>query len=121
MAVRRKTAVFAWIVLIALLIAVLLVGGYWVLRLGFGTDVFDRSGWKNTDAGMQYWDQNGAPLTGWQEIDGTRFYFHEDGVMATGWQEIDGSRYYLGISGVPHTGWQTIEGKLYYCTPPADK
>lgn len=121
MAVRRKTAVFAWIVLIVLLIAVLLVGGYWVLRLGFDTDVFDRSGWKNTDAGMQYWDQDGKPLTGWQEIDGTTFYFGPDGNLATGWQEIQGARYYLGISGVPYVGWQRIDQNLYYCAPPTDK
>ena len=111
MAVRRKTAVFAWIVLIVLLIAVLLVGGYWVLRLGFDTDVFDRSGWKSTDTGTQYWNYDGEPLTGWQEIDGTTFYFGPDGNLATGWQEIDGSRYYLGVSGVPYMGWQTVDGQ----------
>lgn len=115
---RRRTPVFLWIVLTVLLLAVLAVGSYWVLLLGFDTDLFDRSGWKSTDAGMQYLNYDGEPLTGWQEIDGTRFYFREDGIMATGWQELDGHRYYLGVSGVPHTGWQTIDGKLYYCTPP---
>lgn len=114
MAARRRTPVFVWIVLIVLLIAVLLVGGYWVLRLGFDTDVFDRSGWKSTDTGTQYWNYDGEPLTGWQEIDGTTFYFGPDGYLAAGWQEIDGSRYYLGVSGVPYIGWQMIEDQRYY-------
>lgn len=114
MTARRRIPTFAWIAVILLLIAVLVVGGYWVLRLGFDVDIFDRSGWKTTDAGMQYLNYDGEPLVGWQEIDGTRFYFREDGTMATGWLELDGHRYYLGVSGVPHTGWQTVDGQRCY-------
>lgn len=114
MTTRKKIPVFLLIVLILLLVAVLVVGSYWVLRLGFDMDVLDRSGWKSTDAGMQYWDYHGDPLTGWQTIDGSRFYFHEDGTLATGWRTIEGGRYYFGSSGVLCTGWQTIDGSRYY-------
>ena len=117
MSTRKRIPVFLQIVFIVLLIAILVVGSYWVLRLGFDIDVLDRSGWKSTDAGMQYWDYHGKPLTGWQEINGDRFYFGEDGLMATGWQTVDGSRYYLGSSGIPCAGWQTIDGQRYCFDP----
>lgn len=114
MTTRKKIPVYLQIICIILLVAILVVGAYWILRLGFDFDVLDRSGWKSTDAGMQYWDYHGDPLTGWQEIDGSRFYFQEDGTLATGWQTIEGGRYYFGSSGVLCTGWQEIDGLRYY-------
>lgn len=114
MSTRRRVPAFLQIAFVVLLIAVLAVSSYWVLRLGFDIDVLDRSGWKSTDTGMQYWDYHGKPLTGWQEIDGDRFYFGEDDLMATGWQTIEDKRYYFDTQGKLSSGWQTIDGKRYY-------
>ncbi len=102
------------ILIAAVTLPVLLIGGDLLLRHGFGIDLFDRSGWSTTEAGAQYLDYYGKPLTGWQTIEDKRYYFAPDGAMGTGWQHIDGQRYYLGTDGVPKTGWQTLDGEKYY-------
>ena len=101
----------------ALLLAIflLLAAAYWLLRFGFGIDIFDRSGWHVKHGVTRYLNYFGIPKTGWQYVDGKLYYFDPDGgYMLTGWQQLGEDRYYLGDDGVRTTGWQTIDGKKYY-------
>lgn len=111
---RKILKLIVWILAIVLIAALLVIGGYWLLRLRFDTDLLDRSGWKVTETGTQYLDYHGDPLTGWQTIDENRFYFTSNGFMSTGWQDIDGSRFYFTPQGIMSTGWQDIDGSRYY-------
>jgi len=92
----------------------LLLGAYWVLRLGFDRDILDRSGWYTAkDGSVQYRDYYGKPLTGWQQVDQDMYYFDVDGTMSTGWLELDGVRYYLDPDGAMHRGWLEQDGTRY--------
>lgn len=104
-------------------IALLLAGSflftvaYWVLRLGFGIDLYDRSGWYFTDNDQtQLLDHNGKPLKQWQVVDGDEYYFDDNGYMVRGWLEENGAKHYFSDDGTRHSGWLTVEGDTYYCT-----
>ena len=103
------------VTILALSVILLLLAAYCMLRIGFGVDVLDRTGWKTRNGIVQYVDYYGTPKTGWHYIDEKLYYFApENGAMATGWQTVDGDRYYFGTDGVRQTGWQTVDGKTYY-------
>lgn len=96
----------------------------------------DQSGWKNTEQGWFYLDEDGDPLTGWQVIGSNRYYFDPaSGTAHFGWLELQnrryyfdgsgclitdrwyqdaGSTYYLGSDGAVHTGWLEEGGTHYY-------
>lgn len=105
-----------WIIPVTVAAALaLLVGAYWVLRLGFDMDILDRSGWNTAqDGSITYLDYYGKPLTHWQELEGKHYYFSPEGTLQTLWQDIEGTRYYLGSDGAARTHWQTIDGNRYY-------
>ncbi|MBO5317521.1 MAG: D-alanyl-D-alanine carboxypeptidase family protein [Oscillospiraceae bacterium] len=83
---------------------------YYVLQ----APVFDRSGWEQTENGIQYWDYYGRPLTGWQQLDGETYFFHPSGKLATGFAEIEEERYLLSREGTLQRGWVKEDGKSYY-------
>ena len=95
----------------------LYTAAYWILNIGYGIDIYDRSGWHCTDNGqMQLLDYNGNPLKQWQLVDGAEYYFDDDGYMVRGWLEENGSKHYFSDIGTRHTGWLTVAEDTYYCT-----
>jgi len=77
----------------------------------------DQSGWKSTEQGIIYRNEDGHPLTGWQTIDGSRYYFDEgNGVMYTGLVAIGPSSYQMDENGVMQTGW--VGGRYFLVDGP---
>ena len=80
------------------------------------------AGWKELQAGWQYFDQNDKLMTGWvKDADGAWYYIDPaTGIMKTGWlQTADGIWYFLnpvsdGTKGKMMQGWQWIDGYCYY-------
>lgn len=113
-------AFFKRLICIALILAVVAVGGYAVLYFGFDIHLFDRGGWKISQEGyVQYLDKQGQPLTQWQQLDDGWYYFDPDrqGCMVTGWLELPEGRYYLDTEGKRQNGWFTLSDGTYYSDP----
>ena len=103
-----------WILLICgMAVLAGLVALFWDPILDFLP--IDQSGWKATEQGRCYLDEDGDPLTGWQELSGSRYYFDPaSGTMVTGWLDVDGTRFHLSPDGTPTTGWLTEDGATLY-------
>ncbi len=113
----NKLAKFLLVLILILVLA--LAAMILVPRYMMGIDIFDLSGWSQTDSGeLQYLDYRGKPLTGWQTIEDHWYYFNpKDAIMTTGWAEIDGKRYFLSASGVRRSGWLKLADGNYYVDP----
>ena len=104
---------------VILLLVMALAAMILVPRYVMGIDIFDLSGWNQTESGhVQYRDYRGKPLTGWQNINENWYYFSpKDGAMTTGWAEIEGKRYYFSESGIRRTGWLNLSDGSYHVDP----
>lgn len=109
------------IIIAVVLAAVVLTGGtLGILKYGFGIDVFDQSGWAQTEDGSRYYlDYHGDPMVDWQQIEGQWYYLDPaaGGALRTGWLDLNGSRYYLGAEGIRTVGWLTLSDGTYYFSP----
>ena len=102
-----------------LLLSLLLAGMILVPKYLMDIDIFDLSGWHQTETGvLQHLDRSGKAQKGWQSIDGNWYYFSpQDGGMATGWVEVEGKLYYLNEAGTRKTGWLKLSDGNYYVDP----
>ena len=72
-------------------------------------------GWKDTENGRMYLDDNGQVLTGWQLVDDNVYYFDPDtGLMQTGWLTTSSGKYFLDDNGSPITGLFPCPQGTYY-------
>lgn len=105
------------ILMLLILCCLVFTAVYWILSIGYGIDIYDRSGWSSFDGTKtQYLDFYGRPLTQWQKIDGNVYYFGTDGNMVRGWLKENGEDYYFSEDGSQYFGWLTLDGNRYYCT-----
>ncbi len=96
---------------ISLVLCLIAVGAVLLIGLALSRSK-PAAGWHKTDAGMQYQDASGAPVTGWISENETQCYLTE-GSHAVGWQQIDGSTYYFQEGGIPVTAPTEIDGVLH--------
>lgn len=97
-----------------------------------------RNAWKDSEAGKQYYDNNGHPVSGIVSVNGKKYLFDQNGFLKSvnGWVTYNGKKYYinngtvktsswlkdgtktyyLDKNGNAVTGWKTINGKKYYFT-----
>lgn len=72
------------------------------------------TGWKITEEGTYYFDQDGIVSMGWKTIDNETFYFDHTGKKLSGIQTIDGYTYnFRGRKGNLLTGWSDDANHYY--------
>ena len=113
------TKLVKFLVVLILLLSLGLVAMILLPRFLMDIDIFDLSGWFQTESGqLQYRDYRGKPMTGWQTIDGNCYYFSPSGgTMTTGWTEVSGQRYFLSEAGIRKDGWLKLSDGSYYVDP----
>ena len=105
-----KTKTLHLSVIVLSVVLIILLGIASVVTILTGT------GWKSSNGGHYYLDDEGNRLYGWQELDGATYYFDpESGLLHTGWLELPDGKYFLNSNGNPIIGlFPCPQGSYYF-------
>ena len=86
-----------------------------LLSIALALTLKPETGWKDTENGRLYLNEDGDPLTGWQLVDDKVYYFDpETGIMKTGWLTTSAGKYMLDDNGNPVIGLYPCPQGTYY-------